>query len=262
MTINSHIQMPICVLQRFEDKDHRFFYYGVKKGIIGSNGHPSSINTEKGFYSKEAENYLRDNVETPFGNVLKMVDEIGIDPPRGHIDSVFDYTAKWFGYALVSRNPKHIDRIKEYPFLVDNLTEQQLHEMGMLVGFAAEIERDFLSKYVTTLAFNTTDIPFVLPTCGLYFIMLGSVENLVLPVSPDRAIVFIAEEQSTSIIHDGIVHPIRLDNVNNIEIFNRQAAYSQLVYGNGYVVSANREALETALQESKKMIGFPGVGEQ
>jgi len=31
--VDSHIQMPKCVLKRFEDKAHRFCYYDVDKKI-------------------------------------------------------------------------------------------------------------------------------------------------------------------------------------------------------------------------------------
>ena len=171
-----------------------------------------------------------------------------------NIDSVFEYTAKWFAYALIARNPKHIERIKEYSFLADYLTAQQLNEMGMMLGFNAEIESDFLSDYVTTIAVNTTEVPFILPTCGLYIVHLRGTENIVLPVTPNKAIVFVGKEDKDNIVHDGIVHLIRVDRAKDIITFNRQAAYSQLYYGNGYIVSPDRGALEIALQESKKMI--------
>ncbi len=182
--------------------------------------------------------------------MLKTVDEISIEPPRGHIDSVFDYAAKRFVYALVARNPDNIDRIKECPFLTDFLSERDSRDAGMMLGFAAETEREFLAGYGTTIAVNMTDVPFILPTCGAYYIQLRGIEHIMLPVSPKKAIVFVEEKGKGVIIHDGIVHPYRVDDVRDVQAFDEAAFSTQCRYGNGYVVSPSRAALENARQKA------------
>ena len=243
--------MPESVLKRFENQHHQYYYYDVKQGFIGSHGHAGSTNTQLGFYSRETEELLNANVEKPFSDLFRIVDEISVDPPRGHIDSIFDYTAKRFVYALVARNPDNIDRIMEYPFFTDYLTPQQLRDAGMMLGLAAEAERDFLADYGTTVAVNTTDIPFILPTCGVYFMRMGNIEHIVLPLSPKKAIVFVEPNGKDTVIHEGIVHPYRIDNDRHIHMFNKGASSTQCRYGNGYVVSPDKAALEDALRESK-----------
>lgn len=245
--INSHIQMPESVLKRFEYQHHQFYYYDVTKGFIGNHGHANSTNTQRDFYSRDIEEFLGANVETPFGDALKIVDEISIEPPRGHIDSVFDYTAKRFVYALVARNPDNIGRIEEFPFLTDFLSERDSRDAGMMLGFAAETERELLAGYGTTIAVNLTEMPFILPTCGVYYIRLREFEHIVLPVSPKRAIIFVEERGKDAIIHDGIVHPYRIDDVCDVQVFNKAALSTQCRYGNGYVVSPDKGALENAL---------------
>ena len=155
--INSHIQMPESVLKRFENSHHQYYYYDVEKQFIGNHGHAGNTNTQCGFYSIATEAFLSANIEKPFGDLLKAVDEISIDPPQSHIDAVFDYTAKRFVYALVARNPDSIDRIKEYPFLTEVLTDREARDAGMMLGFAAEVERDFLAGFGTTVAVNITE---------------------------------------------------------------------------------------------------------
>ena len=245
--INSHIQMPESMLKRFENLHHQFFYYDVSRRFIGNHGHAGTTNTRHDFYSSDVEAFLSANVEKPFAAVLKTVDEISIEPPQGHIDSVFDFTAKRFVYALVARNPDNIDHIKEYSFLTDFLSERDSHDAGMMLGFAAETEREFLAGYGTTIAINMTEVPFILPTCGAYYIQLQRIEHIVLPVSPEKAIVFVEEKGKDAVIHDGIVHPYRVDDVHGVQVFNEAAFSTQCRYGNGFIVSPSRAALEDAL---------------
>ena len=62
-SVNSHIQMPRFLLARFENERHSFFYYDVKKGFIGSNGHAKSMNTEHGYDPDEIEKLSSDEIE-------------------------------------------------------------------------------------------------------------------------------------------------------------------------------------------------------
>ena len=108
--IDSHIQMPKSVLKRFEDKNHRFYYFDVKGGFIGNNGHSGKINTKQGFYSKEAEEFLNKNIEKPFSELFEVIDGISIDPPQGHIDAAFDYIPDESSVGLIY--PKNCGTVK------------------------------------------------------------------------------------------------------------------------------------------------------
>ena len=74
--VNSHIQMPRVLLKRFHNSNNRFFYYDVKKHIIGINGTAKSTNTELDYYSQPTEDYFRDNIETPFGELLTYIEKM------------------------------------------------------------------------------------------------------------------------------------------------------------------------------------------
>ena len=247
--IDSHIQMPKSVLKRFEDQHHRYYYYDVRRRFIGTNGHAGSTNTELGFYSLEVESFLNANVETPFSDLFTIIDEISIDPPSGNINAEFDYAAKRFVYALIARNPTAIDRIKKDSLINDLLSPQQIHDLGMMLGFAAETERDFLSNYGTTIAINSTEVPFILPTCGTYQLPLEGVLHILLPVSPQKAIVFVEENGTDSIIHNNIVHPYHITDGQDVGVLNTVAFSAQCTLGNGFVISSTRTALENAQNE-------------
>lgn len=48
--INSHIQMPKCVLRNFADEKQTLFYFDFQKNAVKL-GRAASLNTELGYYS-------------------------------------------------------------------------------------------------------------------------------------------------------------------------------------------------------------------
>ena len=178
--------------------------------------------------------------------MFQQVDEITCDPPRGHIDSAFDYAAKRFVYNLNARNPQTIEKRFGNPILKEYAAERELHDLGAMVGLASEVERGFLEDYGTTVVVNTTGIPFVLPTCGVYYLKIRDYFHAILPVSPEKAIAFIEEQGIESIISNGIVQVYSIDQENDITFFNNTAFTTQVEYGVGFVVCPEREPLENA----------------
>lgn len=65
--VNSHIQMPKEMIKRFHNEYNLCCYYNVEGNFIGTKGPAESLNTEWGYYSVDAEHYLRDTIEPPFG---------------------------------------------------------------------------------------------------------------------------------------------------------------------------------------------------
>ena len=114
--------MPKCVLKRFENNSKRFYYYDVRKGIIGSNGYAKSINTVLGYYSQETEDYLRDYIETPFSELLCQIDKIDFDALPFSVPPETDALVKRFVYALISRSPQMIDELNKQSYFFKYLS--------------------------------------------------------------------------------------------------------------------------------------------
>lgn len=70
--MNSHIQMPKCVLKQFANEDNVLFYYNFKDGHIAKSS-AKYINTEKNYYSDEMEMFFNRNIETPFSKVIEEI---------------------------------------------------------------------------------------------------------------------------------------------------------------------------------------------
>lgn len=237
--------MPKYILKCFETKG-KFFYYDIVKNYIGTDGKAHSFNTEFGFYAKETEDFLSGFVETPFGKIKELISKNSWDS-QGTIDSCFEAKAKLFVYALSSRNPDSIQRMANLFLIPEGLTSQESHKLGLMVGLTSLTLDDPLSEYGVTVAVNRTNIPFVLPMCGLYFVKFNGFEHAVFPLLPDKAIVFIEQKGKSTIIHDGIVHPYSISDPQFIESLNKCAVKTQCAIGNSYVVSPDRKALENAL---------------
>ena len=150
-------------------------------------------------------------------------------------------------YALIVRNPDCISRSQTYSEL-SSLSAQQLRDLGVVAGLAAETDRDFLSDYGTTIAVNLTEVPLVLPTCGIYIQNFYTFDHIILPVSPQKAIVFIEERGKNTIIHDGIVQLYAINNEHTIQSFNKNAFSTQCRYKNGFIISSEKTALMDCLE--------------
>ena len=122
--IDSHIQMPRFMLKRFENENHRFFYYDVKKSIVGSNGRAGSINTEQGYYSETAETHLNAAIETPFSKFLRIVDQLDINNPDFSMTQDRRDLIVKFMLSLMCRNPNLIDAVNKRTAFFQFLSNQ------------------------------------------------------------------------------------------------------------------------------------------
>ena len=112
-SVDSHIQMPRLLLKRFENKYHSFYYFDVKKGFIGSNGHAKSMNTEYGYYPDEVEKLLSTEIESPFSQVLKFIESLDLEKPFFTMTNTDESNIKQFLVSLMIRSPLFMDSINK-----------------------------------------------------------------------------------------------------------------------------------------------------
>ncbi len=244
--INSHIQMPKCVLKRFENDNNSFFYYIVEKDLIGKNGHAKSINTELGYYSKNTEEFLNNNVETPFSDLLYKIDKIDFDSPALTFEkqSEIDKTVKRFIYSLMVRSPQMIKEIKKNSVFYQFLSPQEQHDYAAEMGLSHAEEIDPFKDYLVTFAVNKSSIPYVLPMNGVYCIIIDGMETMFLPISPELSIVLMSKEGESKIIRNNMISMLLIKDSKYTMKLNKYAFLTQKEVGKGYIVSSKRTALE------------------
>lgn len=242
--INSHIQMPRCVLKRFENDHHSFFYYDVTKNIIGSNGHAKTTNTQLGYYSEEVEHYLNDNVEAPFSKVLQFVEQTDFDAPVFQVNNDFSTNVKSFVYALIARDPALLSQINGNSVFYQFLQKQSQHDFAAVEGIRLAQENGFFDTYNVTFSVNKTKKPFVLPVCGIYSYKFRDVIHINLPITPQTAITLLDTQGLPTLIKNDVVSMYLIEEELIVNRFNELAFRAQRNAGWGYVVSPEKNTLK------------------
>lgn len=242
--VKSHIQMPRCVLKRFENQYHSFYYYDIEKKIIGSNGHAKTTNTQFGYYSEGVEKYLNDHIEAPFSSVLQFVDNTDFDAPNFFFSKKFSTNVKVFIYALLARDPKVIATADKYSVFWNVLLEQDQHNFAAVKGAELAQEQGFFDSYIVTFSVNKTKRPFILPMCGIYSYKLWDNIHINLPVSPQIAITLVEQKGIPRILNKNIVSMYAIEEEIIVDRMNGLAFRTQCNAGWGYVVSPEKTVLE------------------
>ena len=250
--VNSHIQMPKCVLKRFENLNRSFYYYDVEKGIIGTNGHAKTTNTQFGYYSEEVEKYLNINIEAPFSKVLQFFDNTDFDEPGFYISPELQQRVKIFIYTLIARDSGITSKVDAYSIFWDLLTEQSKHNFAAVKGAELAQEQGFLDSFIVTFSINKTEKPFVLPMCGIYSYMLRDTRHVNLPVSPKIAITLAEQKGMPRLLNGNVVAMYAIEEETIVDRLNGWAYQTQCNAGWGYVVSPEKSVFEELLRRQRK----------
>lgn len=250
ISVNSHIQMPRCILKRFE-VNGSFYYYDVEKDIIGSRGHAKSHNTEKGYYSKEVERFLSDEIESSLGDILRAIDKTDHQSTYLPVFPEFDTTIKDYLYSLLSRNPQMIQRVRKESLLFQLASEQSQHDTTATRGILIAREKGLFKEYVATLAVNRTGIPFVLPIFGICSMGMNGFNCLILPLAPFFA-GLLAPNAFFSQFSGSFPPYFFIEKVSDVRMINRNSARAQLQLGYGSILSSDKVVLEKTLQEARQ----------
>lgn len=151
--IDSHIQMPKCVLKEFE-KENRFSYYDVAGCFIGTGGHAKSTNTKRGYYSKRTETRLNKEIETPFAEMIHHVKKIDFDAPEFYKPDGFDNVVKKYIYSLFIRSKQMQDIIGQRSAAFNVFSEQQKHDAAVEYGLDIITSANILDIFLPTFISN------------------------------------------------------------------------------------------------------------
>ena len=250
--VDSHIQMPRFLLARFENDRHKFFYYDVEKGFIGTNGHAKSMNIEHGYYPDEIENLLSDKIEQPFSQILKFIDSLDLDTPSFEINNTVENNIKQFLASLIIRGPLFLESMNNNSvcFQLFNTTDQ--HTIAISQGMAEVEKQKIFDDYRVTMTVNKSTKPFILPICGLYYYMLNGYIHISLPVSPRIAITLIESAGISSIEKEGITSLYLINKEKHVIQLNEIAFQQQCKQHYGFVISPSKDALEELLLMNKE----------
>lgn len=242
-SVNSHIQMPKCVLRNFMDDQQLLHYYDFQTGTI-KQGRAASLDTELGYYSQDVEDYLRDNVEAPFGRVMAKVKNITKDDVFEISNTLFD-DVRTFLYALMSRSVEMLDAINKSSAFFQFLPEQAQHDYAAVQGIELSKQRGLLDDWLITFAVNDSEVPFVLPQLGLYPFGLKfcqSCHNL--PISPRTSITLFPNKYIAEFVNNGVVKLLFVADDEIAQKFNNKAFATEKKHNRQRIISDSRKEIE------------------
>lgn len=242
--MDSHIQMPKCVLKQFVNKNNYFYSLDINTKEI-TKTFPKSVNTEENYYSDEVEKFLSEFYETNIGKVISFSknNDFDVDSftvPDGFKEIVIDYAN-----MLISRGKsfqKEIDKSSTY---FRFLNEQTKHDFSVLsVADNSKTIQPF-KDFLVTFAINKTSVPFVLPTGGMcsFTSTYGSI--ILLPITPVIAFALIRCNEDVDFIDNGIIKMLLFEDDNIVMDVNRNAVIVEINKDKGWVVSADKKVLES-----------------
>ena len=245
--VKSHIQLPKFLLARFENEQHKFFYYDVKRKYIGTNGHAKTMNTEPGYYPDEIEKFLNNELEQPFSKILKFIDSIDLDTPYFTMTNMDKNNIKQFLVSLIVRSPLFIKSLYENSVYFHDYSQTDQHSLAITQGIAALKNAKIYDDYCVTLTVNKTEKPFILPICGLFYYSLNGYTHVSLPVSPKIAITMIEPSSIRFIEKEGATRLYLINQEKHAIQFNGFAFQQQCIEHYGCVISPSKDALEEQL---------------
>jgi len=246
--VDSHIQMPKLLLKQFQNKYNLLCYYDVQNKHVGTKGTAKSINTEFGYYSKETENFLQNEIETPFSKILKYIITLNLND-LSTTDVYFNVDMKEpildFIYSLIVRAPSFHQMMKESEKMLENYTNHEKRDFIIKSGLKIAEENNIFNEYIITFMINRTKISFVLSMNGIYNYSFNGHSTINLPLTPNVTISLIHKNYSQRVIHeDGAISMFIIDDPEKIMKMNSVSFLSQIKHNWGYVVCPQRDELD------------------
>lgn len=239
--INSHIVLPKFLLRNIEI-DHSLWYYDIDEDFVAK-GNASSFNTEKGYYSDEIELMLNSEIETPFSKLLNKYRPSILGDEEFEMSLNDILCIKRFFYSFLCRNPQMVEMVKNKSVFYQLLTETDRHGSAAIVGVREGERMGLFNEYDATFFINQTEVPFVLPNCGIYSLKLKDHPAIVFPASSD--------------VMFGLGKNMRMENEESVELqrgliteasiikrMNMQALKQQInINAGGRIVCSQKEEL-------------------
>lgn len=263
--MNSHIQLPKCVLKQFvmqEGKNKgKFYTYKINdKNDKFELDTPKSFNTSLDYYMEITEAELSKKVERPLGNLIKFINSSDFNKDEisfytSHIESIYNYM-----YALLCRSNKMPIVVKNSMIFGFCYNEEDLRDVAVLQGLEEAKKMNLFKDYEPTFFVNKTQVPFVLPQCGMFgCITFGSIKEIYVLLTGNLSVRLIEKRVLRDSIKDGSLVVKSCEDEKIIEKLNSFAYIHQKKLGEGYVISSNQNALRNAILEGDKLLNSKSI---
>ena len=247
MAVNSHIQIPKCILKHFCDDSQRAYYLDLKSGYVGMAG-VKKLGTEYGYYSDDHEKYLSKEIEAPLAalaaKVRQLLDNDGLTIK---LTTAEETLLKKYVTSSMARSTLALETMQNMLGVHSRLllSEQQKHDFISRFGTTQNNSayKTFEKHYLVILV-NRTSVNWVVPRNCFYAVSSSELECIVAPIAPQCALCLFppeyAEKRAESMLYRlGIVNDPYFATMMNI----RALLYEYLM-NQTFVASASKAELE------------------
>jgi len=247
MNINSHVQLPNCVLRNFRDEtdpEKKVWYLDVQTGDILRKS-SKKLGTCKGYYSETGERFWAENIENPLSIITHRIQKYCTgEIPCLQISADDADACKRYIKAAFIRSKMAEDEMNKHSVTASICTEQSNHDMLACFGLRSygPIESD-LEKMDVSVLINKTERMLVVPRNCFYLVTLQGASHMVAPVCPKGAILLMPREMACA----GMTAVVSDPNV--IEEMNIWALCSELEFNSAFVAANRRIELESLRHE-------------
>lgn len=239
--MQSHIQMPRCVLAEFVNGNKSFYKYNVENGKINI-GFPKRTFTSENYYSEAMESALNKHIESPLRTLLDFARILPtLTLPITLEDKVITL-ARTYIESLVARSPILFSSVNEESDLLGLFSIQDRHDIVVDYAMKNEEMRKFYDRFTLSFMVNETNTPFVLPTRGLYEFQYMGTLCLNAPLNPRCALMLEENNPSKNAESKIAVIPKTFDDI--LMKINGYALQRQRQDNVGYVVCYDKSILE------------------
>lgn len=239
--INSHKHIPKVILKQFQNCQGAIYLYDFetkKYRICGA----KSINTKKGYFSKELEEFFNKDYEGNIGRIIKQIQSSISEDKLILSEELTDSIYEYIKFVFI-RSP-YINK------LLFNVTSQQDTDFLIEFGIRLFEDKKFLDKLNITLLVNYTENPFVLPLKCFYDVYTEQFgKQTIISLTEKISLILFSEEDSNKYKIKNELVGVYVNDNKMVDKFNLFAINNQKKTNNGFVACSNLNYLKSLIKD-------------
>lgn len=248
--INSHVQIPNCVLKQFRSKKSQTVFY---LSLIDAHIHScksSRLGTEFGYYSEKMEKLLNREIESPFSKLVRDINSFAeMRTDRIFLSDEDELTIKRYMTASMARSSLCFNSYMKSSISANLYSSQMNHDLSVYFSIQQNggISPVIQNHHVHVIV-NRCDRLFVVPRNCFYSYNRKTYTCYALPISPICVLSLVPEEYPDDYIGGDVCYLHVIEDADNIRKFNCSALQYELNFNNAFVASARPHELQELKQ--------------
>lgn len=232
MKINSHVQIPNVILKQFRDEtspEKKVCYLDCSTGEIQRTS-SKRLGTKRGYYSEIGEKFWNETIETSFSSLVFRILSFCNNDNNSILLTDNDIAlCKRYVKSSLIRRPSLQEDITKNLLTSNSSTDQENHDLISSFGMNTFEGFDrLLDEMDVNILINKTETTFVIPQNCFYYVSFYGYMNIIAPISPKSALLFMPKEQPKD-SHCAIINdPLNVEEANIcalIEEFETNCAF-------------------------------------